>query len=37
MILHHLGALFLLLDFLGVFVGALGGAIAAIHDRRCTI
>jgi Glycine transporter len=34
MILHHLDALFLILDFLGVFVGALGGAIAAIRDHR---
>jgi uncharacterized membrane protein YeiH len=34
MILHHLDALFLILDFLGVFVGALGGAIAAIRDLR---
>jgi uncharacterized membrane protein YeiH len=34
MILHHLDALFLLLDFLGVFVGALGGGIAAIREPR---
>src|SRR5260221_3821640 len=26
--------LFSLIDFLGVFVGALGGALAAVHDTR---
>jgi hypothetical protein len=26
--------LFLLIDFLGVFVGALGGALAAVRDTR---
>jgi uncharacterized membrane protein YeiH len=34
MILHHLDTLFLLLDFLGVFIGAVGGGIAAIRDTR---
>ena len=34
MILHHLDALFLVLDFLGVFVGAVGGGIATIRESR---
>jgi uncharacterized membrane protein YeiH len=34
MILHHLDTLFLVLDFLGVFVGAVGGGIATIREDR---
>lgn len=34
MILHRLDSLFLVLDFLGVFVGAVGGGILAIRERR---
>src|SRR5450755_5142599 len=30
----HIDALFLIIDFLGVFVGALGGALAAVRDTR---
>jgi uncharacterized membrane protein YeiH len=30
----HIDALFLIIDFLGVFVGALGGALHAVRDTR---
>lgn len=34
MVLHHIDQLVLLLDFLGVFVGALGGALDAVRETR---
>jgi len=34
MLLHHIDKLFLIIDFLGVFVGALGGALGAVRDTR---
>lgn len=34
MVLQHIDQLFLLLDFLGVFVGALGGALDAVRETR---